>query len=398
MVKKKKLFLGLAILLVMGLAGCDRLQAPAAASPANTPVVPIVTGSGTVVVEGVLVPRESVRVYTRSGGEVVEVLVAKGDQVAQGDVLVRLSGLEQPEVAQVRASLAAGELERLNAQRALDDLDEQAQAAAAQALEELNSANLALIEAQQDLDDFDTDQYQTDLDNARTDINDARDELDDALEEWEKYEDFDSDNTNRKNAETRLEDAQQEYDNAVRARDRLINEYDQWRAAVKAAQARVDNAQREYDRRKGGAPNPDDLALARARLANAEAQIAAAQAALDGSEVRAPFAGAIAELDAVVGKTMLPSQQVLLLADLSQMYVETTDLTEIDVVQIRVGDLAIITPDALNDVQLPAEVEEIALNAGKQGGDVTYTARLRLLESDALLRWGMTVEVRFADD
>lgn len=393
--KKNWLFYLVMMVLAGGLAGCDRLPSPAA--PTEAPVIPIVTSGGAVVVEGMVVPRDEVRIYTRTGGKVVEVLVAKGAVVAEGDVLVRLSGLEAPEEAQVRANLAAAELERLNAQQALDDLDELAGLAAAQAVKELNEASLALIEVQQALDDFDDDAYQTDLDNAKTDVTKAEDELEDAQEVWDDNQDLDEDNANRKNAETKLEDAQKKYDDAVRKRDRLINDLDQLNAAVEAAQARKDDAQRNSDQRKGGVVDPDDLALAQARLANAEAQIAAAEAALQGVELRAPFAGTVVELDAIPGKTLLAGQQALLLADLSELYVETTDLTEMDVVRIDEGDPATITPDALEDLRLGAEVEEIARNSGKKGGDVTYAVRLRLQESDARLRWGMTVEVRFEE-
>lgn len=394
--KKNWLFYLVVFALAAGLSGCDRLQAPAA--PTETPVVPIVTSGGAVVVEGSVVPRDSARIYTRTGGKVIEVLVSKGDVVAEGDLLVRLSALEASDEAQVRANLAAAELERLNAQQALDDLEKNAALAAAQALRELNEATQALIEAQQELDDFDNDQYTTDLDNAKTDVTKAQDDLEDAQDEWDKYKDLDEDNTNRKNAKTKLEDAQKKYDDAVRKRDRLINDLDQRKAAVEAAQARKDKAQRDYDQRKGGVVDPDDLALAQARLANAEAQIAAANAALNGNELRAPFTGTVVELDAIPGKVLLAGQQALLLADLSELYVETTDLTEMDVVRVKEGDAAVITPDALEDLQLPAEVVEIARNAGKKGGDVTYTVRLKLKESDERLRWGMTVEVRFAEE
>ncbi len=378
------------------LAGCGSLQAPAAA-PTEPPVVPIVTSGGAVVVEGMVVPRDYARIYTRTGGKVVEVLVAKGDVVAEGDLLVRMNGLEAPDEAQVRATLAAAELEQLNAQQALDDLEKNAGLAAAQALRELNEATLALIVAQQELDDFDNDTYTTDLDNAKSDVVKAQDELEDAQDEWDKYKDLDEDNTTRKNAKKKLEDAQKKYDDALRKRDRLINDLDQRKAAVDAAQARKDKAQRDYDQRQGGVVDPDDRALVQARLDAAKAQIAAAEAALQGVELRAPFAGTVVELDALAGKTLLAGQQALLLADLSELYVETTDLTEMDVVRVSEGDLATISPDALEDVRLEAAVEEIARNSGKKGGDVTYTVRLKLKESDERLRWGMTVEVRFAE-
>jgi multidrug resistance efflux pump len=91
----------------------------------------------------------------------------------------------------------------------------------------------------------------------------------------------------------------------------------------------------------------------------------------------------------------MPNQQVALVADLSELYVETTDLTEMDVVKVKEGDSARIKPDALSDLSLPATVTEISQDSGKKGGDVTYKVRLKLDSTDPRLRWGMTVEVRF---
>lgn len=386
---KIRWILVLIALVGLGLAGCDQIQAPAA-GPTQTPVVPVVTSGGAVVVEGNIVPRDFTRIYTRSGGKVLEVLVKEGDVVEEGALLVRMDG-----AAQFEAALTAAELEKLSAQQAIDDLNENGGLLYAQAQQKLEEAKRALIEAQQKLDDYDTDQRDTDLDNAITDVANAQDDLDDANEEWDKNKDLQPDNANRKNAENRLRDAQKKYNDAVRKRDRLVNDLSQYQADVEAAQKAVDEAQTEVDNRKGGVPDPDDLALAQARLANAESQIKSAQASLDDLELKAPFAGTVVELDTAVGEIMLPSQQLAVLADLSQIYVETSDLTEMDVIKVSVGDAARITPDSLPETTLAATVESVDEISGKKGGDVTYLVRLNLDETDPALRWGMTVEVRF---
>jgi hypothetical protein len=56
-----------------------------------------------------------------------------------------------------------------------------------------------------------------------------------------------------------------------------------------------------------------------------------------------------------------------------------------------------VIPDSLEELVLPATVESIDRESGKKGGDVTYTVRLKLDETDPLLRWGMTVEVHFEE-
>ena len=59
-------------------------------------------------------------------------------------------------------------------------------------------------------------------------------------------------------------------------------------------------------------------------------------ASLASAEIRAPFAGTITELDLKVGE-LLRWQAAVTIADLSRWIVKTTDLTEIDVVDIETG-------------------------------------------------------------
>ncbi len=384
----------LLLLLIAGLAGCDRLQVAGEAVTA-TPVVPLVKEeNGVVVVEGSIVPRDFTRLYTRTGGKVSEVLVSKGDAVKKDAPILRLVTYDDRE--QAEAALAAAKLEQTDAQQALDKLNEKADVSTSQAQAAVTAANKALIDAQQALANLDTSTYQDDLDKYQQDVGTAKKELDDAQKEWDKYKDMDPSNQTRKDQKKRFDDAQKKYDDAVRVRDLQINKLDQANADVENAKSALADAQREADKHKGGAPNPDDLALAQSRLDNAKAQVAAAQKILDGADILAPFDGTIVELDHVVGETLMPNQQAALVADLNELYVETTDLTEMDVVKVNKNDTARVKPDALSDLSLPATVTEIARNSGKKGGDVTYTVRLKLDSSDPRLRWGMTVEVRFA--
>jgi multidrug efflux pump subunit AcrA (membrane-fusion protein) len=378
-------------LMLLGLAaGCgSRLAVVSSEAATSTPPAATQEQPGLVIAEGNIVPRDSAALVSRTGGKVAEVLVKKGERVEKDAVIVRLSGSEQ-----AAAALAAAKLEQTSAQQALDTLNKKAALAGSQAHTALLAASDALIAAQQKLSDFDNDQYTTDLDNARSDAQKAKDDLKDAQDTWDKNKDLDTDNAAYKSAKKGLEDAQKKYDDALRKRDRLVNEMDGLKAGVEAAQAAYDDAQREYDARKAG-PDADDLALAQARLDNANAQVTAAQTAVDDLDIRAPLAGTVVGLEVDPGEMLLPSQPFATVADLSEWYVETSDLTEMDVVNIGVDQKATIKPDALPDLRLPASVTEIASSAGKKGGDVTYTVRLKLDESDPALRWGMTVEVRF---
>jgi multidrug resistance efflux pump len=89
---------------------------------------------------------------------------------------------------------------------------------------------------------------------------------------------------------------------------------------------------------------------------------------------------------------------VAVLADFSQWQVETDDLTEIEVPDIYLGQKVTVTPDALPDLELSGTVEYISDLFEEKRGDVTYTARILLDESDPRLRWGMTVVVVFEEE
>ncbi|MGD8552618.1 MAG: HlyD family efflux transporter periplasmic adaptor subunit, partial [Anaerolineales bacterium] len=139
--------------------------------------------------------------------------------------------------------------------------------------------------------------------------------------------------------------------------------------------------------------DPEAVELAEARLANAEAAVQAAEQALDDAELRANFNGTVSEVYVREGEFVAPGQPILVMADLENLKVETTDLNEIDVAQIEIGNTATVTFDALPDVSLQGTVTYIAPKAS-EGTGVNYPVEIRLddkLPQD--VRWGMTAFV-----
>ena len=134
------------------------------------------------------------------------------------------------------------------------------------------------------------------------------------------------------------------------------------------------------------------MALAQARLENANAALAAAQAKLEDLELLAPFSGIVSEIDMRAGEWVTIGLPVLQLADLQHLRVETTDLNEIDAARVKVGSRVKITFDALPDVQVQGTVKSLAPKAS-QGSGVNYKAVIELDEPIAALRWGMTAFV-----
>ena len=111
------------------------------------------------------------------------------------------------------------------------------------------------------------------------------------------------------------------------------------KSTLQNANSRLILAQRDYDALQDPSFSAD-TAGTRAVLANAE--------------VRAPFPGVITDLDLKVGEFAASGQPVITIADNSQWVVKTTDLTEIDVVNVKEGQPVTVTLDALPGVELKA--------------------------------------------
>ena len=121
----------------------------------------------------------------------------------------------------------------------------------------------------------------------------------------------------------------------------------------------------------------------------------AAQKVLDNYRLTAPFAGTVTDITLEIGQFVGPEARAAQLADLSEFIIETSDLTELEVVKISVGQTVEIVPDALPDILLLGKVEQIGQSFKTQAGDIIYTITIRLDETDPNLRWGMTVELTF---
>lgn len=161
---------------------------------------------------------------------------------------------------------------------------------------------------------------------------------------------------------------------------------------LEAAQAAVDQAQANLEQ-LGAGPSTSELAVAEASVQSAQAALKLAQVRVAETELHAPFAGTVAALDIRPGEYVTPGTPILQLADLSEWQIETTDLTEINIVSVQEGNQAIVSFDAIPDLELNGRVSQIrALGESKQG-DITYAVIISLEKQDQRLRWNMTASV-----
>ena len=389
---KKHLLLNLFLLLMVSLlfSGCQAIKDLTSSEPTVAPV-PVQVDDSTFIAEGHILPKDFTNLYFTTAGQVTEILVKEGEFVSKDFPLMKLGDREPFE-----AGLAAAELELLSAQQQVDDLNEKASIASSGANLVVYDAEAAFMDAQQKLEVIDTQETQDKINDARKIVVDAQDELKNAQEGFDKYKDLNTDDQNRKDAEDKLKDAQVKYNQAVRDRDTLLNDLARAKEALVNAQSRLDEARRDAEALLSG-PDPDLLALAQARLKNAQAQVKSAQSALDKLVLAAPYDGKILRIDISVGERLLPNQTVIVLADTSSWFVETSDLTENEVVRVSLGQSVTIKPDALPGLEISGMVISIDDTYVERSGDITYIVRIQLEPFEPLLRWGMTVEAQFKE-
>jgi len=384
---KKKLYTLLMLIVVTALALTACANQPATVTPQQSASSAIAANS--VIAEGKLKPVQAANLSFQVRGIVESINVKIGDPVSQGDVLARLSNASLAE-----AQLAEANLELLNAQQALDTLNRTGGENLANAWDTYQKTQIARADAQKKWDDVNPSDIQKRVDDQQATVNSRKKDMQDAQDEFDKYKDLDVQNSTRKTAEDKLRSAQKDYDNAVADLEKIQRESDGARAALDSALAAEAEAKHQYELSADGV-NKDQLALAESRLENARAQVAAAQANLSNYVLTAPFDGVVAEVAVNVGDQVTAESRAVSVVNASSWIIETTDVTELEVVNLAVGQKVTFTADALSGVTMNGTVTEISQSSFVQGGDVIFTVRIKADKVDPRLKWGMTVEVTF---
>ena len=389
---KKILLALLALAAGLALAGCAQTAAATQQLAIDAP--PTVVNESGITVDGKIVPQEFVNLSFNMSGTVAELLVEEGQQIEAGQVIASLNQHER-----LASAVSGAELEVINARQAMDALGENADVSTAAALQKVADARDAVRVAERRLRNLQEGSPQTDIDSAQADVVLLKDQLDKAEDDFNPYAGKPEDNLKRATYLSKMADAREIYDNAVRLLNNLEgtpNEIDLAvaEANLLLAEARLSLAETDLAEMQSGI-DPDLLEAAQARLSAAESALEATQAALSDVELVAPFGGTVVKLDLKEGEQIVPGSPAVVLADFSQWKVETEDLNEMEVPRVAVGQTVTITPDALPELTLTGTVESISQIYEEKFGDVTYTARIVLQDTDPRLRWGMTVSTHF---
>jgi biotin carboxyl carrier protein len=132
---------------------------------------------------------------------------------------------------------------------------------------------------------------------------------------------------------------------------------------------------------------------------DAQSELARVRGPADVEVLTAPFAGTVTGLLAHTGDTLVPGAGVVMLADLTRLQVETTDVDEFLIGHVRPSQSVALQIEALDRRELMGRVRTVAPQPqSTPGGDQQYPVTIDLGGTPpADLRPGMSVRISFPE-
>ncbi|MFN8411564.1 MAG: efflux RND transporter periplasmic adaptor subunit [Anaerolineales bacterium] len=284
----------------------------------------------------------------KTNGIVQKVNVKTGDFVKKGDVLLSL------EPSSTSASIASAQADLINAQKDLESLN---------AGTELAQAVIDLKDAQ--------DEYKSKQDYLTYLQNDKRIPLTETQVFIER------------SPRGGYQYVYKTKESRGPATEAMLTEAENNLALAKG---QLEEAQLNYDRLKAGESSPEMLA--------AQAKVDAAQATVNMMKIVAPFDGQVLSVDSYAGDVVSTGDLSVNLANMKQLYVET-QVDESDIANVKMGNQADVTLDAVSGVTLSGKVTAINPVGDVVSGLVKYTVRVDLdkVDNKIFLPLGTTANV-----
>lgn len=138
------------------------------------------------------------------------------------------------------------------------------------------------------------------------------------------------------------------------------------------------------------------LAVGKAKLEEAEAEVHHAKVSLENTNVRSPIDGIVIDRRANLGQYVSVGHPglFLLAKDLDQMQIRAS-VSESDIGKVQRGQPVTFTVDAHRDQVMTGHVKETLLNARMHGNFVTYDVIVAIDQTDLNLLPHMTTDVEF---
>lgn len=180
--------------------------------------------------------------------------------------------------------------------------------------------------------------------------------------------------------------------------------FDDATAKFEADQQRVNSLERGFQLARIG-PRQEEIARARGALQQAQGQADYARSLLEATLIRAPVTGTILERAAEKGELVTsgfastaeggPQGLVVSLADLNDLQVEL-DIAQDDFAKLGPKQKGMVMVDAYPDRKWDGAIEEISPQANR--AKATVQVKVQILNPDALLRPDMNATVKFLAD
>ena len=392
---------------------------------------------------GVVQPVRRVNLSPKTQGRLAQLYVEQGDRVEVGQLIARMeSGEIEAQLLQAKAKLvkAKANLEKLKtgsrpeeiaaAQARLNKTKARlAELKAGTRTEEIAQARAKLNEVEARLADARSGSLEEEIAQARARIEANNAELQLANERVNRYENLQEQGAISQDELEEYRQNQRRLNAVVEEAKRRLEQLQQSRKTqIEQLEATVDRERQALRQLQNGA-RPEEIAQVEAEvaeaksqlnellngtrseeIAGAEAEVAEAQASvqyyqtqLKDTEVRAPFAGIIAQRYAVEGAFVTPatsasdatsatSTSVVALAKNLEVLAK---IPEADIAQIQPNQKVEIVADAYPDQVFEGRVQLIAPEAVKEQDVTLFQARIEIISGKEKLQSGMNVDLKF---
>ncbi len=379
--KKIRIVMPFMLLVLFALAGCSK--STETASTAGYGYVTESTQTDTVDSSGSIEPYQITTLSWKTSGTIQTVDVVANQSVTSGTVLATIDPTTAP----------------TSVNEAISDL-----ITAKQALEDARNSKTALAEAEVALAAAKVDYYEAlgyyntlnkqigtqDYINILTSaVTSAQDKVTKAETKYNSYGESSDTDSNKiaalaalSQAKLDLEDAQIQLKYYSSKPNTMDSET--ITAEMNLAKAKLDDAQRAYDKLKDGT-NTD-------AITSAQAKVDAAQATVDSLSIIAPFDGDVVVIYPRVGDLVSSGTEAAILVNRSSLFLEVS-VDETTISNIKVGNPATITFDAIPDLSMAGEVTLINPVGVISSGVVNYTVRVGLDGTDDQILIGQTANV-----
>jgi len=357
-----------------------------------------------IVATGAISARAEVEVYPRQTGEIVELLVDKGDKVKAGQMLARIeSSTFEIQMKQAKADLASAQatydkdsplasissetdfkqaksnLDRLKSVLAQAELDLKLQEKQADVKVKKAEADSRIAKARLDAAisgarEQELEQAKVRADNAKRDLDRMADLMKDEMVSQDQVEaaqlqyDIYSAQLSLMMEGARPEDVEvlkAQVETATASLESAENDkmlIDIKRSSLDAANAQVDNAQAAFDQATAARDAltwEKDLVKVKAAVDRAQASLEMVQHSLDDTIIEAPIGGVISQRLLDKGALASPSRPFVTIVDMDLVKI-LAKVPVRDSVEINLGALAVIKPDAYPGKSFSGTVSNIS--------------------------------------